>query len=125
MNKNPPLDNRNSEALEVEHLSKEVLCCISYSVIQSEHAVKYLTVLCRHFSRKVKTEWSDFQGTVYFNVGITLMKVDTQATELHFECKAANEDALEQQKAIINHHLALFARREYIALTWSAVESIS
>jgi len=120
MNKNTPLNNKNNEALEVDDDSKEAFACTSYSIIQSEHAVKYLTVLCRHFSRKVKAEWTDFQGIVHFNVGITLMKVSTHATELHFECKAPNEEALEQQKAIINHHIALFARRESITLTWSA-----
>ena len=53
------------------------------------------------------------------NVGITKMKVDTERAELIIECKAASEDALEQQKAIINHHIALFARRESIDLIWS------
>jgi len=108
------------QALKIEDLEQEDLLYLASASIQSEHAVKYLTVLCRHFSRKVKAEWTDLQGIVHFNVGITLMKVNTHATELHFECKAPNEEALEQQKAIINHHIALFARRESITLTWSA-----
>jgi len=119
MNKNPPLDNKNSEAFETEHISKEALCCTSYSVIHSAQAVKYLTVLCRHFSRKVKAEWTDVQGTVYFKVGITQMKVNAHATALYFECNAPTKEALEQQKTIINYHVALFARRESIALNWS------
>jgi len=111
--------NIKLETTEVNHLPKEELLYITYSVIKSEHAVKYLTVLCRHFSRKVKAEWTDFQGIVYFDVGMTKMKVNSQGNELHFECKAVSENSLEKQKAIINHHIALFARRESIELLWS------
>ena len=119
MNIKNTFHNINIETTKVNHLPKEELLYITCSVIKSEHAVKYLTVLCRHFSRKVKAEWTDFQGVVYFDVGMTKMTVNSQEDELHFECKAASEHALEQQKAIINHHIALFARRESIELLWS------
>jgi len=106
------------QALKVENLEKENLSYVGSACIQSEHAVKYLNVLCRHFARKVEAEWDDFQGVVYFDVGITKMKVNIERAELYIECKARDENALNQQKAIINHHIALFARREAIELVW-------
>jgi hypothetical protein len=114
------MNNLNpSQDPETESLEKENLPYLAIASIQSEHAVKYLNVLCRHFARKVKAEWNDSQGTVYFEVGITRMRIDTKASELYIECQAKNEQSLYQQKAIINHHIALFARRESIELIWS------
>ncbi|MEF1302995.1 DUF2218 domain-containing protein, partial [Vibrio owensii] len=46
------------------------------TVIESEHAAKYLVTLCRHFARKVPATWSDEKGLVTFPVGNTEFKLE-------------------------------------------------
>jgi len=97
---------------------------ISSTTIQSAHALKYLSVLCRHFARKVEAQWDDTQGTVFFVVGTTTLRVNTLNDALTVTCHADNQDMLERQQSIINHHVALFSRRESIALQWAVQQAI-
>ena len=112
------MNNLNVQDSTISNLEKD-LSSLASTCIESVHAVKYLNVLCRHFSRKVKAEWDDTQGLVYFDVGVTRMRVEIKTSKLHIDCRAKNDDLVNKQKAIINHHFALFARRESIELIWS------
>ncbi|WP_295893697.1 DUF2218 domain-containing protein [uncultured Vibrio sp.] len=89
------------------------------TLIQSEHAGKYLTVLCRHFARKVEAKWNDTRGTVYFPVGVTTMTVNEGSNLLTIQCVSDTKQQLEQQKLIISEHLDTYARREVIEVIWS------
>lgn len=93
--------------------------CISSAIIESEHACKYLNVLCRHFGRKVEAEWDEFQGMVKFSIGTTVMVVNPSANQLTISCHAENQTMLEDQTSTIDRHVTLFARRELIELSWS------
>lgn len=90
----------------------------AFSVIKSEHASKYLSVLCRHFSRKVDATWDDYQGTITFSIGVTSIQVNQAGNELSIVCQSDNKALLEEQKSVINRHVALFSRRESINLEW-------
>ncbi|WP_394251980.1 DUF2218 domain-containing protein [Vibrio profundi] len=86
--------------------------------IHSSNASKYLTVLCRHFARKVSADWSDTQGVVEFPVGTSRFLVNDQSDMLTIVCSASNQKELDVQKSIIEGHVHLFSRREKISLEW-------
>ncbi len=88
------------------------------TTIQSEHVVKYLATLCRHFSRKVPATWDEHTGKVDFPVGTTVMHVDELAHQLTIECSSETEALLEKHKAIIVSHVQMFQRRETLILDW-------
>ncbi|KOO09617.1 DUF2218 domain-containing protein [Vibrio hepatarius] len=89
-----------------------------FTVIQSEHASKYLVVLCRHFGRKVTATWDDEKGEVQFPVGQAYMTVNPEQSSLTIRCVAESEDKLKGVIAIIDSHVDMFSRRETINLTW-------
>ncbi|EGA72264.1 hypothetical protein VISI1226_05703 [Vibrio sinaloensis DSM 21326] len=91
---------------------------VKFTTIQSEHASKYLTVLCRHFARKVDSTWDDDRGHVTFPMGEASMLVDHEKQQLTISCSASDEDKLKGVIGIIESHVHLFARREPIALVW-------
>ncbi len=41
----------------------------SHATLHSEHVVKYLVTLCRHFARKVPATWDETHGQIEFPVG--------------------------------------------------------
>lgn len=90
-----------------------------YTVIQSEHASKYLTVLCRHFGRKVKATWDDEVGEVNFPMGNSYMAVNSQDNTLTIRCVAEDEQKLNGVISIIDAHVDMFSRRETLTLTWN------
>ncbi|MGF1754928.1 DUF2218 domain-containing protein [Vibrio makurazakiensis] len=86
--------------------------------IESEHASKYLSVMCRHFGRKVPAKWDEREGKVEFPVGTASFIVNDNSTALKIICNADSEQKLEIQKSIIAGHVELFSRREVIELNW-------
>lgn len=88
------------------------------TTIYSEHASKYLTVLCRHFSRKVDAVWDEVSGHVTFPMGEARMQVEPSNSALTIYCCADEEEKLQTIMAIIESHVHLFARREPIELVW-------
>ena len=84
--------------------------------IETEKASKYLSVLCRHFSRKVAATWNEAHGEINFPVGRCMMIVNDN--ELLIECRSKDEEQLEKQHTIIDSHLHLFSRREPIEAVW-------
>ncbi|HFQ5403370.1 TPA: DUF2218 domain-containing protein [Vibrio vulnificus] len=93
---------------------------IEKTTISSEYSGKYLQTLCRHFARKVPAIWDDFQGKVTFSIGVTKMQFDPQLSTLTIVCQSDTPEALSQQKAVIESHVGLFARREALQLKWQA-----
>lgn len=88
------------------------------TTIYSEHASKYITVLCRHFARKVDAEWDEVSGNVAFPMGEVEMRADPSRSALTIYCRADGKDKLNTVMAIIESHVHLFARREPIELVW-------
>ncbi|OQK49733.1 hypothetical protein XM76_c20524 [Vibrio vulnificus] len=48
------------------------------------------------------------------------MQFDPQLSTLTIVCQSDTPEALSQQKAVIESHLGLFARREALQLKWQA-----
>ena len=88
------------------------------ATIHSEHASKYLTVLCRHFSRKVESVWDECRGHVIFPMGEAQFYADQSRQTLRIECEADDEVKLKHVLAIIDGHVHLFSRREPLQLDW-------
>ncbi|MBW3696076.1 DUF2218 domain-containing protein [Vibrio sp. T187] len=86
--------------------------------IQTEHASKYLTVMCRHFARKVPAKWDESEGRVDFPIGVTEFEADNDAQKLTIHCRTESEELLTRLKSIIEGHVDLFSRRETITLDW-------
>jgi len=85
---------------------------------QTEYASKYLMTLCRHFSRKVESEWNEQQGSVKFPKGNCEMHVNTTKGQLVIICSAENQSDLALVKSILESHVKLFSRRETFVLNW-------
>lgn len=88
----------------------------STTTIHSEHAQKYLVVLCRHFARKVPANWTDTEGKVEFPVGLCTMTATDSQLVIH--CQSNQQAQLQMQQSIIDKHMDMFSRRETIELTW-------
>lgn len=92
----------------------------STSTIHSEHAKKYLVVLCRHFARKVPATWTDTEGSVEFPVGLCTMSATDSQLNIH--CQANQQDKLLAQQSILDKHMDMFSRRETINLVWQQLD---
>ncbi len=86
------------------------------TTINSEHAQKYLTVLCRHFKRKVPASWDETQGRVEFPIGLCMMSVT--GNSLDISCEADSENAISGLKKVLEAHIQMFNRREELYLEW-------
>lgn len=63
----------------------------SQATLHSEHVVKYLVTLCRHFARKVPATWDETQGQIEFPVGVTTLTVCEKNQTLTFVCQGDRE----------------------------------
>lgn len=90
----------------------------SKAEVKSPNAAKYLTVMCRHFARKVPAKWDDNEGRVDFSVGTSRFILSSEKQVLTITCEAEGNKNLEVQKSIIESHVALFSRKEAIQLKW-------
>lgn len=77
---------------------------------QTEHALRYMGQLCKHFGHKVEARLEGDEGFVDFTSGTARFK----ATEgqLTVTLSAADQDAAERLKPVIDSHLERFAFRE-------------
>lgn len=90
----------------------------SQATLHSEHVVKYLVTLCRHFARKVPATWDETQGQIEFPVGVTTLTVCEKNQTLTFVCQGDSEKNVAAQRAVIDSHIDMFSRREPIELEW-------
>ncbi len=96
----------------------------SQATLHSEHVVKYLVTLCRHFARKVPATWDETQGQIEFPVGVTTLTVCEKNQTLTFVCQGDSEQNVAAQRAVIDSHIDMFSRRESIALEWQTTACI-
>lgn len=89
----------------------------SQARVRTENASRYLGQLCKHFSHKVRAQWDETSGTVFFAMGNCSMKA--AGDELFLQCEAEEQDALETVKQAIHDHLVRFAWREGLTVEWS------
>ena len=87
-----------------------------YSTIETSHAKRYLTRLCKHFSHKVSVTVEEGHGYIDFAIGTCEILVDNHA--LAFYCASNQPQDLDDIIATIDRHLAQFAHQEKLLLSW-------
>ena len=83
---------------------------------ETENASRHLTMLCKHFSRRVPTEHNGQLGTIEFPFGCCQMSAHEH--HLTFEVSASNSTERDQVVDVVTRHLERFAFRENPQLEW-------
>ena len=86
--------------------------------VPTPEASRWLQRLCFHFSRKIAVQYDERQGRAEFPWGLCEMRAEGEA--LHFSCAAENPEALARVRAAIDSHVALFSRKNPLAVRWNA-----
>lgn len=88
----------------------------------TEHGSRYLQQLCKHWSHKFETSFSDLEGTIALPLG--RVDLEAQANDL---CLTLNPKAaadLERLQQVVEDHLNRFAFREApLPFSWRDEES--
>lgn len=85
--------------------------------VKSEQASRYLVQLCKHFAHKRPTDYDSVHGRVDFQPGLCVMRA--VGDRLTLRCEAACEQRLHVVKETVEVHLARFAWRETINVSWT------
>ncbi len=91
----------------------------SSSIVTTDHASRYLQQLCKHFGHKVPVEYVPEEGRINFPFGTCTLRAEGASLILTAVAESDNRDRLEQ---VIGDHLARFAFREKITVTWQRTE---
>lgn len=87
----------------------------STATISTNRANSYLQQLCKHFGHKVPVEFTPETGRINLPFGTC----ELQAVETTLTLTASGElGSLKRLEQVISDHLARFAFRENITLTW-------
>lgn len=89
----------------------------SRAVVSTPHASRYLLQLCKHWSHRFETEFSDTLGRIVLPLGETRLSAD--AKTLTIDISAEEADALPDLRAVIARHIERFAFRETLRFDWS------
>lgn len=89
--------------------------------VPTPEASRYLQRLCFHFTKKIAVTYDEQRGDAAFPWGRCLMHADGEA--LHFDCRAADAEALARVQFAIDSHVTLFSRKQPIVVAWRAVEA--
>ncbi|MGA9659184.1 MAG: DUF2218 domain-containing protein [Asticcacaulis sp.] len=87
----------------------------STAILKTNHASRYLQQLCKHFAHKIPVEFTPVDGRITLPFGLCTLSAQDSALTL---IVTGEDDKLEQMEQVITNHLARFAFRENIALTW-------
>ncbi len=87
--------------------------------VSTASATHYLNRLCKHFSHKVHSEWSQDIGFIDFGIGQCWLLA--KPLELHVRCEANNVENLIELMDTLTSHFNRFARREGLTLAISEI----
>lgn len=90
---------------------------VAEAQVKSDRASSYLVQLCQHFAHKRPAEYDEGKGWVDFQPGLCEMRA--VGDELSLRCEAHSEQTLHLVKETVEAHLARFAWREQLALSWT------
>lgn len=88
----------------------------SKTAIPTAQASRYLQQLCKHFAHKRPVSFDPHHGKIGFDIGDCRLAADGGA--LSIEVISPGAAQLEQLKDVVIRHLARFAFREELAVTW-------
>jgi len=90
---------------------------LSSSIVETEHASRYLQQLCKHFGHKIPVEFDPESGMCHFPFGTARLKVDSE--RLMIEIKSPDGDQRARTQEVIESHLLRFAFREKLGpMSW-------
>ena len=89
--------------------------------VPTPEASRYLQRLCHHFTKKIAVTYDAVRGEAAFPWGHCTLRADAAA--LHFDCTAADADALARVQYAIDAHVVLFSRRNPMAVAWQDAEA--
>ena len=87
------------------------------ATVQTDNPGRYILRLCKHFSHRVPSQWSDEEGQVDFAMGQCLLRVQENA--LNVVCQAENSQDLEDIQETVKSHFDRFAHQEQLVLHWN------
>lgn len=88
----------------------------SVACVTTKSAFRYLGQLCKHFGHKVPASLEGDHGWIAFDFGRCHLAATDDELSLHNTATAAEE--LQRLEQVIASHLARFAFRETLAITW-------
>ncbi|MDB6178725.1 DUF2218 domain-containing protein [Paracoccus sp. Z330] len=91
----------------------------SRATIPTARARTYLQQLCKHFGHKVPVEFTPEDGQITLPFGVCALRADDSALTL---TNTADADSISRMDAVIGDHLARFAFREDITMTWNTTD---
>lgn len=74
--------------------------------------------LCKHFSHKIKAEWTDSEGLLTFSIG--QCHLSDRGDHLLLACSSPNESELQELGEVVASHLIRFAGTEVSSVQWQA-----
>jgi hypothetical protein len=87
--------------------------------VASPEPSRYMTRLCFHFSKKIVVQYDEQKGLAHFPWGrCTLL---AHPSHIAFECESETGEGLAELRKVLESHVALFARRQTLEITWEAV----
>lgn len=84
--------------------------------LRTDHANRYLEMLCRHFGRRLKVTFDNHTGQVEFPFGRCALSADDRRLKL--VATAASRGDLDKVEEVIANHLERYAFREHPQLEW-------
>lgn len=91
------------------------------ATFKSENAARHLAALCQHFSKKIKTTFSERIGHVAFPFGACDLTADDACLTL--TASASEADQLDLVIDVVTRHLERFAFRENPQLDWEMADA--
>ena len=88
----------------------------SHGHAETAGARRYLTQLCKHWSRRFEVRFDDTTGEIALPSGPCRLKAEPDRLEIALEADAAELDRVEQ---VVADHLRRFAFREPFEVTWT------
>lgn len=96
--------------------SVSLFACRSDAELVIDNPQRYLRRLCKHFSHKVRAEWSDARGQVGFAMGVCeLLACDERLMVI---CAANNRGDLTDIVDTLDRHIHGFAKGKDYNLRW-------
>ncbi|MEM6987040.1 MAG: DUF2218 domain-containing protein [Pseudomonadota bacterium] len=87
------------------------------ATVSTDNASRYIRMLCKHFSHKVKVEWDEHSGYAELPSGVARFTAEDNA--LLIELSAVDDAGFAQGRHIIDSHLLRFAHREPdLTISW-------
>lgn len=88
----------------------------SHASATTELAGKYLQLLCKHFGHKVQVDYTPTTGRIVFPFGLCELNAKDDRLDITVSGDSSELDRLE---GAVGDHLARFAFRENLTVSWT------